>query len=426
MDAPVPDNENDRLKALYQYDILDTPPEEGFEDIIYLASEICETPIALISLIDEERQWFKARKGLEACETHRDFAFCAHAILKTEVMVVPDAQKDKRFRQNPLVTQDPYIRFYAGAPLITPAGHHLGTLCVIDQKPRQLNDFQLKSLQMLAKQVVKQLELRSRNRLLQEKFTFIHKQKEAIAAILEERDELILKLKNSNKVRERVLSIMAHDLRSPLSTLQLLLSFIGNNTQDLSRQKHNIKELSKSLSITTDLLDNLLAWGMSQIAGKQNHQTIELAPLAEEVMESLLNYARQKGNSLRNLVEPGIRLQADPIALKLILRNLLTNANKFTQSGAIWIEAVALEGKIKLSVCDTGVGMDAAQLKQLFSWDNKRVRKGTANEKGSGLGLPMCHDVLSQMGGEIEAESESGKGTKIYFSLPSKVKQETL
>ena len=168
MSPPVPRNEARRLKILWQYDLLDTVPEEIFDDLTELAARICEAPIALISLIDEKRQWFKSKVGVTINETSRDISFCAYAITQENLFIVPDATLDPRFAKNPLVTSDPKIRFYAGAPLITPDGHALGSLCVIDKVPRELREDQKQALRILARHVVSQLELRRRSRELAE------------------------------------------------------------------------------------------------------------------------------------------------------------------------------------------------------------------------------------------------------------------
>src|SRR5271168_1801643 len=160
MKAPLPKNEAARLETLQRYGVLDTLPELEFDDLSRLASMICGTPIALVSLIDEKRQWFKSRVGLEEAETPLDIAFCAHAILEPDVMVVPDARADERFRNNPFVTAHPGVRFYAGAPLVTPEGHALGTLCVMDHQPRDMSSDQRHALKSLSRLVVTQLELR--------------------------------------------------------------------------------------------------------------------------------------------------------------------------------------------------------------------------------------------------------------------------
>ena len=154
------DDERERLAALRSYRILDTEPERAFDDLTHIASQICGTPIALITLVDRDRQWFKSTVGVTARETSRSVAFCHHAIQGHELFVVPDALEDERFRNNPFVVSEPHIRFYTGAPLITPEGHALGTLCVLDHKPRTLTPEQLESLSALRRQVVAQLELR--------------------------------------------------------------------------------------------------------------------------------------------------------------------------------------------------------------------------------------------------------------------------
>ncbi len=160
MKPPIPENETERLAALRRYEILDTAPEQAYDDIVKVAAYVCGTPTALISLVDQDRQWFKARVGLAASETPRDQSFCAHAIVNNRTLIVEDATLDKRFEKNPLVTAKNGIRFYAGAPLVTMEGQGLGSLCVIDSAARTIDEKQRETLEALARLVVANMELR--------------------------------------------------------------------------------------------------------------------------------------------------------------------------------------------------------------------------------------------------------------------------
>jgi GAF domain-containing protein len=176
MNVPIPSNEAERLNTLRGYKILDTHPEDRFDDLTRLAALICRTPIALISLVDADWQWFKSKIGLVASQTPREDAFCAYAIMTQDILVVPDATRDPRFASNSLVLGEPGIRLYAGAPLTAPDGHNLGALCVIDRKPRRLSRAQLESLRILGRQVVAEVTL--------------GKNLQAVRTALNERDEL--------------------------------------------------------------------------------------------------------------------------------------------------------------------------------------------------------------------------------------------
>lgn len=227
----LPADEENRVNALKSYDILDSLPEEDYDDITRLASEICQTPISLISLIDDSRQWFKSNHGLAVRETPRDYAFCTHGILNPfEVLVVNDSREDIRFAGNPLVTGDPYVIFYAGVPLVDKNGFALGSLCVIDHESKQLKQTQLDALKILAKQVVNLLEMRRSNKALL-------KLKNLLEQAHDEQNENSGLIKNEVKPKVTLLGVSARELKTEIlnpeknnaaGKLEALISAIGH------------------------------------------------------------------------------------------------------------------------------------------------------------------------------------------------------
>jgi PAS domain S-box-containing protein len=264
--APFPPNESDRLASLGQYEILDTPAEREFNDLAFLAAHICQTPIAMVSLIDEKRQWFKATVGLDLAETSRDTAFCAYTILQPgEILEVKDAQTDERFADNPFVRSDPHIRFYAGAPLLAADGQAIGTLCVMDRKPRSMTAEQIAALAALSRAVGAQLELRKQGRVVaKEKEKADHllavaeKARRALLSVLEDEKIAAQALRSSEQRFRRLIEnssdvIMVIDetgcveFQSP-STQRILgyepAQLMGKNVLDLihSDDRHKVEE----------------------------------------------------------------------------------------------------------------------------------------------------------------------------------------
>lgn len=419
--APLPPDEDDRMEALERYQLLDTAAEKQFDDIVQLASQICQTPVSLISLIDNHRQWFKAQMGMPFSEISRDYALCAHTILSDELMVVEDASKDERFRNNPLVTGEPDIRFYAGAPLITHDKYRLGSLCVIDKRPRSLSDSQKFALKVLADQVVKLLELRYQNINLSRSLQTVSQQKKHIQSLLKERVKLTEELAKTNHTKDQMLSIIAHDLRGPLNTLQSLLTLMSGKEEPLqSKMKKYTTALGKSVENAASMLENLLEWGMIQLNGQEPEmKLLNIHSLVTKLQNVLEEDVHKKGNSINNLVPPAIQLKANATSLNLVLRNLLVNANKFTSQGEINVRAEEQENSICISIQDSGIGIEPEVMENLFNLGRKYSRPGTENEKGSGLGLHMSREIVRQIGGDLSINSKVGEGTTVSLVLPA-------
>jgi len=398
----IPENEEQRLEELYRFEILDTAYEREFDEIVELASQICGVPISLISLIEKNRQWLKARVGLSVSETSREVSFCAHAIASdSDLFEVEDATQDERFHDNPLVTSDPNIRFYAGIPLVSNNGFKLGTLCVIDSKPHVLTKEQVFALKSLAHHVIRLMELRMRNDQLNRQQKLMQQQAE---------------------MQKKIISIIAHDVRNPVSSLKNIIELGQNNILSEDETKELMIMAEKQLDGTINLLSELVEWGKMHAAAASTGGILEKVHLKSLVTDKLKEFevaASLKGNTLLNQVEKNVVFNTDVNIFCFILRNLVSNANKFTSNGTISIHAHRAGKRVLVSVSDTGVGMDSNVQGKLFDVTKKHIALGTNKEKGSGLGLILTKDFVEMLDGKLNVESEPGKGTTIHLDFKS-------
>ncbi|MBQ4811219.1 response regulator [Pseudoalteromonas luteoviolacea] len=396
--AKLPDDESERLKSLKEYDILDTDAEHCFDEITQLASQLCGTPIALVSLIDSQRQWFKSKVGLDASETPREFAFCAHAILQDEVFEVCDASADVRFFDNPLVTGGPKIRYYAGTPLRSFSGQAIGTLCVINPKPMQLDQAQRNALTILGRQVIAQLELRKR----------------------------IKEISQANQAKDEFLSNISHELRTPLNAIsgfsELLMQ--SSEQENLSTSQINyIKNIDFGSQQLLSIVNSVLE--LEKIdAGKMDLQPepIEVSGLIKNVIGMMAVSAEKAQVNLEQSISNdlnGTVLNIDKTKVTQVLTNLLNNAIKYTQTNRkVRLNAKTADNQLVIEIEDQGSGISDSDQRKLF---DKYRQVGSVRKEGTGLGLCICKGLVALMGGHIHLTSELGKGTTVRVVLPVEI-----
>lgn len=388
----MPSDEAGRLRALARYEIMDSPPDGSFDRITAICARMFEMPIALVTLVDQDRIWFKSRYGLDAAQIDREPGLCASAILSPDIYVVNDAKFDPRTLANPLVSGSMGLRFYAAAPLTTSDGHRLGTLCVIDQRPRSFSAAEQQTLQDLAAVVMDEMELR-------------------IAALRSIARE-------AEREREFV-AIVGHELRNPLNNLNLSITVAQGELEDQPDHPSQ-RWLTKASTYATGL-STLLSELMDVARTDQGKMNLKLVPLnLQQLMEDLVEQARLHNPSHTITLTGSIRssVMADPLRLEQVIMNLLTNAVKYAPQGRT-VQVVLSEDmeNVHVSVADEGAGIPQDQQALIFQ-RYYRSPGSDKNAQGLGVGLYIAANIITGHHGRIWVENGESKGAVFHFMLP--------
>ncbi len=397
--APIPEDDPARLATLYSYSVLDTAPEQGYEDVTALASFICGTPFSTITLVDKDRQWFKSEVGFGTNQTGRADGFCACALLSPETLIVKDTRLDPRFAENPFVLSGPQIRFYAGAPLVAPNGHILGTVCVFDTKPRVLSAGQVAALEALSRQVMALFEVRLKT-IENERAAAAVMQNEKLAAV------------------GRLASSMAHGINNPLEAVTNLIYLSRQRIQD-PEIKVWLEQADQELRRLSTIANQTLQFH-KQASRPQAISCLNLFSTALNVHEARLRNANITVEKRKRANEPVECFEGD---IRQVLGNLIANSIDAMPNGGRLIvrsreHTDPRSGRkgLMLTIADTGVGMNQATQRRLFE-----AFFSTKGIGGIGLGLWISADIVKRHQGRISIRSsqrEDHTGTVVNVFLP--------
>lgn len=383
--ADLHPNEAERLKALRSYGILDTAIEPSFDDITKIASYVCQTPIALISLVDEGRQWFKSEIGFGGRQTSLDQSICAHALLEHSFLEVEDVSKDSRFDCNSLVTGEPHVRFYAGALLRTPDGLPLGTVCVLDHKPRVLTPEQREVLAALARQVMSQMEFRR-------------------ALVLSDRLQRNI---------TRLMAVAGHDLKQPLQVMVMAIDRIRNKLTDPKDRERLGYAIDAGMRMAEEL-DRLAETSVMQTGfGAPDIKSFPIAEAFDSILANWQLHAEAKGLDLV-VVPSKLQVVSDPGMLRAILGNLVGNAIKYTTHGRVLVGCRRHGTTVTVEVLDSGAGIPEEQLGSIF----EAFHQIDPASEGLGLGLSIVRRTAEALGHEIALKSDLAHGSHFTVRVP--------
>lgn len=402
---PIPDNEFERLAALKRYNILDSLPDHAFDDATKLVSYICGVPIAHISFIDESRQWFKSEIGIGVTEVPREISFCQYTIMESKMVEIDDTLLNDRFKDDPNVTGGFKIRFYAGIPLTTPDGYNIGTICAIDHVTKKLDENQRNALSIIAKHVINQLEVQTKNIELDAQ------KKIAERAVL---------------AKDSFLANMSHEIRTPLNAIIGFTDLLAQTELD-ETQRDYIESVQVAgenlLLIVNDILD------LSKI--ESGSLQIDSEPFnLKKTLKHVYNLLKVKAHKD---VEFNLFLDAempdtvigDQGRLNQILVNLIGNALKFTVDGDVTVAVKKVDEtkdsySLRFSVKDTGIGIPEVKLKTIFERFTQAEESTTRRFGGTGLGLNIVKQLIELQNAEIQVKSKEGRGSEFFFIISYK------
>lgn len=401
----LPANESERLAALKRYNILDTLPEHAFDDATKLVAYICDVPIAHISFIDETRQWFKSEIGIGATEVPREITFCRYTILDSKMVEISDTYLNERFKDDPNVVGGLKVRFYAGIPLTTPDGYNIGTICAIDHVSKELNKSQINVLSIVAKHVINQLELRTKNLELAAQKKIVQR------AVL---------------AKDNFLANMSHEIRTPLNAIMGFTDLLAQTNLDaVQRDCVDSMQIAQEnlLLIVNDILD------LSKI--ESGNLTIDAQPFhLKNTLKHIYDLLKVK---VPEAVEFNLFLDAempeivigDQGRLNQILVNLIGNALKFTEEGEVTVSVKNMQEtadnySLKFTIKDTGIGIPEKKLEHIFERFTQAEESTTRRFGGTGLGLNIVKQLIELQNGEIQVKSKQGRGSEFFFVLTYK------
>ncbi len=395
-DSAIRPSETSRIKALKNYRILDTLEEEEFNSITKIIAQICNVPISLITFIDKDRQWFKSTHGVgELKETTLEASFCSHTIREVkDHMVINDLSQDTRFEANPFVTGEPHVKFYAGVSLITPNGHRLGTVCVLDDKPRELTQEQFESLELMSKYTMRLLELK--------------KQNEALKVAQNSLNSL-------NQSLEQFTYSIAHDIKSPLRIMSGFTHFL---MRDKTKNKLNETEqeyldfIVSSANELSNYTNNLLRFAQNTQMNTVDCTEVDLTKLCRSIA-NLVNL----NNEVVFLTDDLPTIYTSEVGLKQILQNLISNSIRYRNPNVatpyVAVELETLPNHYQFKVIDNGKGISATQKEAIF----ELFKKNKLNRESTGIGLNVVKRIVEKMNGTMSVDSEEGKGTTVTFTI---------